>query len=104
MLTTSDARPSNYENRYIYANIINDDNDASTTRRSKLDLHADTCIVGPSYLKLSEMGTHVNVHGYAKSMKILKVPVGSAGTLWTDARTGKSNILVLNRLWLPSRH
>ena len=71
--------------------------DESETR-TKLDSHADTCVVGKNALIVHDYDRKVNVTGYdpiqptEKSLRIV-----SAALAYDDSKSGKVTILVLNQ-------
>jgi hypothetical protein len=50
--------------------------------RSVLDSHADTCVVGQSYLKVEDTIRLVHVSGYKGSNDRTKVPILTAATVY----------------------
>jgi hypothetical protein len=51
---------------------------------AELDSHADTCVVGQSYLKVEDSMRLVSVCGYKGSNDNAKVPIVTAATVYYD--------------------
>jgi hypothetical protein len=68
-----------------------------------MDTHADTCVLGPSFVILHYTNRECDVSPYSEVYESVKaVPIVSGATAWTDERTGLTYILVVNEaLWMP---
>ena len=69
--------------------------------RMELDTHADTCVIGPGFLKIQDTGNTCTVQPYISSYKeMADIPIISAATAVQDQATGETIILVIHQgLW-----
>jgi hypothetical protein len=64
---------------------------------SKMDIHADTCVLGPNFVFLHYTGRECDVSPYTEVYESVKaVPIVSGATAWTDEGTGSTYNLVIN--------
>ena len=76
--------------------------EAGIEGNNELDSHADSCAVGSNFRALSTNGEVVSVHPFSDNYhSIPNVSIVEAGTVWTNPKTGKEYLIVLNEaLWM----
>ena len=69
--------------------------------RIELDSHADTCVLGPTFIKLFDTGQRVSVSPFISSYNQIKdIPIVTAATAIQHHSTGETIILIINQgLW-----
>jgi hypothetical protein len=87
--------------RYICTVNLEEVNDYSVpSLRSELDSHADTCVVGQSYLKVEDSMRLVSVCGCKGAGDRAKVPIVTAATVYYDEQSKTDYCLVFHEvLW-----
>ncbi len=71
---------------------------SDTSSRSEFDSHADTCVAGDNTVVYADTGERVRVSPFSGEYAAMTdVPIVTALTAWTDPKTGRTFILVLNQ-------
>ena len=67
------------------------------------DNHVDTWCFGPNFVMDHFTGQTCSVSGYDKKIQSEEICIGTGLTLWTDPKTGRSQLLQVNQ-GLDMRH